>query len=281
MSEEVLMADGAIKRQGDSLAPQGVVCRVVRGGSNQTGVTVNTPTRVQLNSVVFDPYGWFDTSSYRFTPKIAGYYRVSGVVASGGTAAAGNYLLSILYKNGAEYQRMSEVQFGGTTDALQAVGTTLVYCNGTTDYLELWGQGGATSFGLTYTEFTAELIGTTVGVLPAPWQLLTLGAGWANNTSLGYAAAFMRNGPLVYLRGYVVPTAARSSGGVVLTLPTECRPTVLTRQPVLCSDGTNNGTGQLDIDVTGDIKLWALYQEPWPSVANQGWLSLDGVSFSL
>jgi hypothetical protein len=112
--------------------------------ANQT-MSVNTWTKVTLNTEIFDTNSNFDsTTNYRFTPTIAGYYQISWCVFNSGSAFNG---YSQLYKNGTgvAYGGTSQPS-GGVTSQLSA-GSFLVSMNGTTDYLELYSYAGVTLIG--------------------------------------------------------------------------------------------------------------------------------------
>jgi hypothetical protein len=93
-----------------------------------------TFTKITFTTSEFDTTAGMYASS-RFTPTIAGYYQVSGALAVVTTATA---IFFYMYKNGALYKNMGGV--GGTTGA--ASGSALVYLNGSTDYIELYGYFG-------------------------------------------------------------------------------------------------------------------------------------------
>lgn len=90
-----------------------------------------TFTKVNLQAENFDTASCFDsTTNYRFTPNVAGYYQVNGVVQY--ASAVANLIVTI-YKNGSEYVR------GGTqSSSFQGTISSLIYMNGTTDYIELY-----------------------------------------------------------------------------------------------------------------------------------------------
>jgi hypothetical protein len=67
---------------------------------------------------------------------VAGYYQVSGGFAII-TASTTNY--AAIYKNGASFKNLN----GITLD--RVYGSCLVYLNGSTDYIELYGYSGATN----------------------------------------------------------------------------------------------------------------------------------------
>jgi len=76
-----------------------------------------------------------NSTNYRFTPTVAGYYQVNGGVSITST----NTAASALYKNGSLYC----VGNPATNASLGRIPSTIsiiVYMNGTTDYVELWGQ---------------------------------------------------------------------------------------------------------------------------------------------
>jgi hypothetical protein len=111
---------------------------------NQSPLTSATATKVQLNNEEFDTANCFDsTTNYRFTPNVAGYYQVNGAVVMTGSSVT--RLFCSVYKNGSEYKRGSDL----TVTGYQPTVSTLVYLNGSTDYIELYcwinGTGLATS----------------------------------------------------------------------------------------------------------------------------------------
>lgn len=112
-------------------------------GTNQS-VSNSTYTKVQAGTEEFDTNANYDTSLYRFTPTVAGYYQVNAVVDPSGSAATSYQAISI-YKNG------SSVKAGdsGRDDRMRVCISTLIYMNGTTDYIELYGYitGTSTAFG--------------------------------------------------------------------------------------------------------------------------------------
>ena len=116
-------------------------------------VSAGTFTKVAINTEYFDTANCFDsTTNYRFTPNVAGYYQVNATV-SFGTTGAGE-IIAAIYKNGSIYSR--------GTDANMVIGTfgdslitynELIYFNGSTDYIELYGLVSAnprTGNGLRY-----------------------------------------------------------------------------------------------------------------------------------
>lgn len=131
-----------------------------RATSNQT-LTSGVAAKVQLNGEEFDSNGLFDsTTNYRFTPNRAGYYLLSFGGGLQGTTITAAY--TTLYKNGAEARRGSQANFSsGNASFFLSTGSALVYLNGVSDYVELWGYCSATS--------PAVLLGAAYSFLSGTW----------------------------------------------------------------------------------------------------------------
>jgi len=128
--------------------------------SNQT-VSNSTWTKATINTKEFDTNSNYDnTTNYRFTPTVAGYYQVNaaaGFLTSNWTGAA-----IAIYKNGSIYKS------GGQSSASIASGfenmtvSCLIYLNGSTDYIELYAYVTATTpafaGGLTATYLQASMV---------------------------------------------------------------------------------------------------------------------------
>lgn len=132
--------------------------KVFRGGSNQS-VSTGAYTKVQLNAEEIDSHGEFDsTTNFRWTPLVPGWYLVSYKVFGFGTGAS--VVFAVLHKNG------SRIGFSSYAAPLSgesiAVGTEIVYMNGTTDYLELFAFVNGTSpivkFGVDGTSMSGVLM---------------------------------------------------------------------------------------------------------------------------
>ena len=113
--------------------------------------------KVSLQTKLFDTANAFDnTTNYRFQPTVAGYYQINfGVrayVASG--SITGFY--AILYKNSARYRVGGQAFSGSFGNYPIYTGSDLVYMNGSTDYLELWGNITGTSPIFNYNDNTSS-----------------------------------------------------------------------------------------------------------------------------
>ena len=101
-----------------------------------------TFTKIQLQTEEFDTANAFDsTTNYRFTPLVAGYYQINGAAAIAGSTG-NNYIVAI-FKNGSEYKRGSQLLTNTSGQTIPTV-SSIVYLNGSTDYLELYGYQGST-----------------------------------------------------------------------------------------------------------------------------------------
>lgn len=96
-----------------------------------------------LNTVDWDPEGWFSTADDRFTPDEEGYYLVGGVI-NWQDLPDGKKAIAAIYKNGSIAGLLGRGVAGGT-DWAGYGGSFIIYMNGTTDYLELYAYHNHTS----------------------------------------------------------------------------------------------------------------------------------------
>ena len=102
--------------------------------ANQS-VTTGTWTKAQLNTENFDTNSYFDNATnYRFTPLVAGYYQINGSTNTESSTTR-TRLLAAIYKNGTEYKR-ADMNYTNVNSSFVA---DVVYFNGSTDYVELYG----------------------------------------------------------------------------------------------------------------------------------------------
>jgi hypothetical protein len=100
--------------------------------STQQTLSANTMTKINFQTEEFDTNSNFDTTNMRFTPTVAGYYQVTGALESGSTST--QMVLSI-YKNGSAFKELWR-----TVSNMYGISSgALIYLNGSTDYVELWG----------------------------------------------------------------------------------------------------------------------------------------------
>lgn len=124
----------------------GPTFRAVRGTA-QT-VTANAWNKVQCNSENWDTDSAYDNATnFRFQPTRAGYYIVTG------NAAAAYQTIASIWKNGGEYQTAGWGSGGAFTTV-----TSLVYLNGSSDYVEFYVWTDGTSFYQDQTAFSAVFV---------------------------------------------------------------------------------------------------------------------------
>lgn len=92
-----------------------------------------TATKIVYDTEDFDTNSNF--ASNRFTPTVAGYYQINTGLFCAGSSTGGNVLS--LYKNGTEYVQLTRTLLSGAFNVFSN-GSCLVYCNGSTDYLEIF-----------------------------------------------------------------------------------------------------------------------------------------------
>jgi hypothetical protein len=106
----------------------------------QTSVGSGATTKITFTTVEFDTNSNFASS--RFTPTVAGYYQINASIqiAYGTSTAA---VTSIIGKNGSSYKGGNLSQGNAVAGGIFANSTVsaLVYCNGSTDYVEIFAYG--------------------------------------------------------------------------------------------------------------------------------------------
>ena len=160
------IASGAVTQAklGTGVAGTGPAFSAYLSG-NQT-ISNNTNTKLALNTERFDTNSCYDTTNYRFTPNVAGYYQVNANVDFAGTAGRQYYFFTQPFKNGSGVANSAGLlsQAMGTGGDSCAGFSTLVYMNGTTDYLELYvyqydyTASGTVQTTAGYTSFSATLV---------------------------------------------------------------------------------------------------------------------------
>lgn len=120
----------------DSTSGMSVPTFRARPTSGGQSFSSNVFTKLTCGTEDWDTANCFDTSNSRFTPNVAGYYQISGAV---GVSAAVTLIVTI-YKNGS----VANTFFYGNSCVTNS-GSCILYLNGTTDYVELYGRSGTTT----------------------------------------------------------------------------------------------------------------------------------------
>ena len=123
--------------EGASGAPQ-VEHKAINSGAFSASTTAGGGFSQANGAVVpfsvenFDQNGWFNSSTYRFVPQKPGLYLVSAYVfqGSGGTGSSATFSLR---KNGTIFASAAI----GAANVSNSALTSLVYLNGSTDYVDV------------------------------------------------------------------------------------------------------------------------------------------------
>ena len=137
---------------------------IAYGNADQT-VSDSTATKVQYNVKTYDTANCYDTSNYRFTPTVAGYYWIHAFFEFAGTSPGSILWSAWIYKNGSTWKRAQFASAAGGN--WKAEVQSLVYLNGSTDYIEIYAYHNAgsgkviyNSNGQTYNGFEGYLART-------------------------------------------------------------------------------------------------------------------------
>ena len=106
--------------------------------STDQSFSTTTWTKIQYNTEDFDTNSNYDNSTnYRFTPTVAGYYQVNANIRLNYSGSAGDGTYLALYKNGSAWNVTSRLNVTSLYGSLSL--SSLVYLNGSTDYIEMYG----------------------------------------------------------------------------------------------------------------------------------------------
>jgi hypothetical protein len=134
--------------------------------SSNVGQTLSnlTTTKIEYNVENWDTNSNYDPSTnYRFTPTVAGYYQINASTRiNGSTASGGAEAFLVIYKNGTAIRRGTN--WGGVTSNFMTIAcSAVVFCNGSTDYIEIYvnnatGSSSTVSSNETMTYFDGTLV---------------------------------------------------------------------------------------------------------------------------
>ena len=146
---EEISTGGGLGLASTTLSLNGPAVYAHKNTISQTGVTSNVMTKVTLGTEAFDTNSNF--ASDRFTPTVAGYYQINGGVYMNGTGVnAGG---CALYKNGAVFAWGNYLTNSGQAQSNVA---SIVFMNGSTDYIELFAAAIVSSGTVTFSGAIAE-----------------------------------------------------------------------------------------------------------------------------
>ena len=99
--------------------------------SASQSVTSSTFTKITFDTELFDTNNNFASST--FTPTVAGYYQINAGMSTSGSGTLSRVIL-MAYKNGSAYYFMQDLLIAN----YRYSGSCLIYCNGSTDYIEVY-----------------------------------------------------------------------------------------------------------------------------------------------
>ena len=106
--------------------------------ASQTGLTSSADTKVNFDAIEYDVGGYYDnTTNYRYTPLVAGYYHIVFAASCGGAIDIEDFILNIV-KNDIFVTQGRLHMTGLTNDDFFASSIhtqDIIHMNGTTDYL--------------------------------------------------------------------------------------------------------------------------------------------------
>jgi hypothetical protein len=104
--------------------------------SANQNITATTLTKLAIDTKIYDTDTCYNTSTYTFTPTVAGYYQVTATTTpdSSATNPTNGYIQ--LQKNGSNF--LSSWYSGNANGPSVASINALVYFNGTTDSISAW-----------------------------------------------------------------------------------------------------------------------------------------------
>ena len=118
------------------LANQPMFSAYFTGTSSGQSLINATFTNVTFNVIEYDTANCYNTSTYRWTPNVAGYYFVQACCYIQFGATSGQILLALM-RNTSQYKygnySYATSPFSDTSSLVQ----TMLYLNGTTDYVSV------------------------------------------------------------------------------------------------------------------------------------------------
>jgi hypothetical protein len=139
------------QNNGINLPMGGVAPAFSAYGSAGQSLTTATFTKIAFNTKIFDTNSNYDTTNYRFTPTVAGYYQINANIFTSASAAGLAFI--VVYKNGSTYCNGNIVP---NTNGGYITANCLVQCNGSTDYIEIYAyqnSGVSLTFGSSTSAF--------------------------------------------------------------------------------------------------------------------------------
>jgi len=115
------------------------------GDSAYTTVSAGTTTAfANFNASFFDTASAFNTTTGRFTPQIPGYYQINAAASYGNNGVLASVIVATISKNDTTPLASGAVSTSGGVGYPTPTVSTVVYLNGTTDYVRVTTYHNAT-----------------------------------------------------------------------------------------------------------------------------------------
>jgi hypothetical protein len=111
--------------------------------SSGQNISNSTDTVVLYDTKTFDTATAYNTATGRFTPQVAGYYQINVNIQLSGSSIT--LASSIIRKNGNTAAFVGTSAFSFYSTPYRFSGSTLIYCNGSSDYIDTTAYVSATS----------------------------------------------------------------------------------------------------------------------------------------
>lgn len=111
-----------------------------KNGTDQTGIVSATNTKLTFTNELWDGGGWYDTSTSRYTPQVAGRYRFAAAALVSANVVDQQQYVAMIYKNGSLAGQC--ISHASGTLALSVSVDVTMPMNGSTDYVEVYVYGG-------------------------------------------------------------------------------------------------------------------------------------------
>ena len=110
----------------------------------------STYTTIEYDDVIYDTHSAFSTSTYRYTPTVAGYYWVFAQLRSNSSTDFTSWQ-PFVYKNGSKHSGTNNSHWHFES----VLAGVIVQMNGTSDYIEIKGfcDGSSIPLGVSASEF--------------------------------------------------------------------------------------------------------------------------------
>ena len=115
--------------------PSGYGLFMAYKSTNSQTLSHNTQTVIQYDTEDRDQQGWYDTSTYKYTPQVAGWYQIFASSYGYNFATQGVEYQTKILKNGTNiaYSHNGHDNFGGGASTNIS---SIVYLNGSSDYVQ-------------------------------------------------------------------------------------------------------------------------------------------------